>query len=84
MKVSTGPIRIGPLSFRMGFDNYGQEAPAAVVPPDGYAVVPDFTTLGLSAINEHPIKTAASVAGLLAVGVFLVKPAVGLIRKISI
>jgi hypothetical protein len=83
MKVSTGPIRTGPLSFRMGFDNYGQEAPAVVVPPDGYAVVPDFTTLGLSAIKEHPIKTAVSVAGLLAAGVFLVKPAVGLIRKIS-
>lgn len=83
MKVSTGPIRIGPLSSRMGFDNYGQEAPAVVAPPDGYTVVPDFTTLGLSAIKEHPIKTVVSVAGLLAAGVFLVKPAVSLIRKAS-
>jgi len=78
------PVVKGPFS-RMGFDTYGQEIPVPTVaaPPDGYSVVPDFTTLGLSAIKEHPIKTVASVAGLLAAGVFLVKPAVNLIRKAS-
>lgn len=69
---------------RFGFDNYGSDsAPSVVVPPDGYSVVPDFTTLSLSAIKEHPIKTVVSVAGLIAAGAFLVKPAVGLIRKAS-
>lgn len=78
------PVVKGPFS-RMGFDTYGQEIPVLPVaaPPDGYSVVPDFTTLGLSAIKDHPIKTAVSVAGLLAAGVFLVKPAVNLIRKAS-
>jgi hypothetical protein len=65
----------------MGFDTYGLE-PGAVAPivPDGYSVVPDFTTLSLSAIKEHPLKTIASVAGLFAAGAFLAKPVGNLIR----
>jgi len=69
-------------SANMGFDTYGLE-PGAVAPiaPDGYSVVPDFTTLSLSAIKEHPLKTIASVAGLFVAGAFLAKPVGNLIRS---
>jgi hypothetical protein len=69
-------------SANMGFDTYGLE-PGAVAPiaPDGYSVVPDFTTLSLSAIKEHPLKTIASVAGLFVAGAFLARPVGNLIRS---
>ena len=69
-------------SANMGFDTYGFD-PGAVAPivPDGYSVVPDFTTLSLSAIKDHPLKTIASVAGLFAAGALLAKPVGNLIRS---
>jgi hypothetical protein len=65
----------------MGFDTYGEEPGVAPVVADGYSVVPDFTTLGMSAIKEHPLKTIASVAGLFVAGAFLAKPVGNMIRS---
>jgi len=68
-------------SANMGFDTYGEEPGVAPVVADGYSVVPDFTTLGMSAIKEHPLKTIASVAGLFVAGAFLAKPVGNMIRS---
>lgn len=69
-------------SANMGFDTYGIDAGAvAPIVADGYSVVPDFSTLGMSAIKEHPIKSVASIAGLFAAGVLLAKPVGDLIRS---
>ncbi len=68
-------------SANMGFDTYGAEPGVAPVVADGYSVVPDFTTLGMSAIKEHPLKTIASVAGLFVAGAFLARPVGNMIRS---
>jgi hypothetical protein len=82
MSARLSPGARSAASANMGFDTYGLE-PGAVAPivPDGYSVVPDFTTLSLSAIKEHPLKTIASVAGLFAAGALLAKPVGNLIRS---
>ena len=69
-------------SANMGFDTYGIDAGAvAPIVADGYSVVPDFSTLGMSAIKEHPIKSAVSIVGLFTAGVLLAKPVGDLIRN---
>jgi hypothetical protein len=57
---------------KYGFDAYG----ADVVPPPS----PAFTTVVMSAVKEHPIKTAAATLGVLALGAFLVRPG-GALRR---
>jgi hypothetical protein len=48
----------------------------------GPVVVPDFTTAAMTAVKEHPLKVAAAVAGLFAVGVVLAEPVRGGVARL--
>ena len=66
------PTKTGTARAKLGFDAYG----ADVAPPPS----PAFTTGVMSAVKEHPIKTAAATLGVLALGAFLIRPG-GALRR---
>jgi hypothetical protein len=66
------PTKTGTARAKLGFDAYG----ADVAPPPS----PAFTTVVMSAVKEHPIKTAAATLGVLALGAFLIRPG-GALRR---
>jgi hypothetical protein len=67
------PTRSAASRGKFGFDAYG----SAMASPPG----PEFTTVVMSAVKAHPLKTAAVVAGVLALGVALSGPMRGAIRR---
>jgi hypothetical protein len=42
---------------------------------------PEFTTVVMNAVKQHPLKTVAVVAGVLAIGAALSGPVRGAIRR---
>ena len=67
------PARSSASKGKFGFDAYG--ADAAPTP------APEFTTVVMNAVKQHPLKTVAVVAGVLALGAALSGPVRGAIRR---
>jgi hypothetical protein len=67
------PTRSSASRGKYGLDAYGADAAPAPAP--------EFTTVVMNAVKQHPLKTVAVVAGVFALGAALSGPVRGAIRR---